>query len=59
MKLTKALIFAAGYSVGARAGRERYAQIVAVIEKASARLEEFSARHPPDRDDSDRPRRGP
>ena len=49
MKLTKAVIFAAGYILGARAGRERYAQIVALMEKASGELEEFSSRHPPDR----------
>ena len=61
MKLTKAAIFAAGYILGARAGRERYAQIVAVMEKASGKLEEFSSRHPPDRHDhgSSRRRRGP
>jgi hypothetical protein len=57
VKLTKAVIFAAGYIIGARAGRERYAQIVAVMEKASQRLEEFSTRHPPDRDGSGRRRR--
>ena len=51
MKLTKAVIFAAGYVLGAKAGRERYAQIIAVMEKASQRLEEFSSRHPPDQDD--------
>jgi hypothetical protein len=60
VKLTKAVIFAAGYILGARAGRERYAQIVALMEKASDQLEEFSSRHPPDRqhDRSGRPRRG-
>jgi hypothetical protein len=60
VKLTKALIFAAGYILGARAGRERYAQIVAVMEKASGQLEEFSSRHPPDFQDhrSGRRRRG-
>jgi hypothetical protein len=61
VKLTKAVIFAAGYILGARAGRERYGQIVAVIEKASQRLEDFSARHPPGRgaDGSSGRRRGP
>jgi hypothetical protein len=60
VKLTKAVIFAAGYILGARAGRERYAQIVALMEKASGQLEEFSSRHPPDRQDnrSGRRRRG-
>jgi hypothetical protein len=42
-------VFAAGYIIGARAGRERYAQIVHVVERASQQLEEFSSRHPPGR----------
>jgi hypothetical protein len=59
VNLTKAVIFAAGYILGTRAGRERYAQIVALMEKASGQLEEFSSRHPPDRHDrSGRRRRG-
>jgi hypothetical protein len=41
-------VFAAGYIIGARAGRERYAQIVDIVETASQRLEEFSSSHPPD-----------
>ena len=44
MTLTKAAIFAAGYVLGARAGHERYAQIVEVAARASQRLEELSAR---------------
>jgi hypothetical protein len=59
VKLTKAVIFAAGYVLGAKAGRERYAQIVAVLEEASQRLEEYSSRHAPDRDCSARRRRDP
>jgi hypothetical protein len=47
VKLTRAAVFAAGYIIGARAGRERYAQIVDVVERAAQRLEEFSSRHPP------------
>ncbi len=47
MKLAKVTLFAAGYVIGAKAGRERYAQIVEGIAKASARLEEFSSRRPP------------
>lgn len=42
-------VFAAGYIIGAKAGRERYAQIVEIVETASQRLEEFSTNHPPDR----------
>jgi hypothetical protein len=53
--LGKAAAFVLGYVLGTRAGHERYAQIVALAEDASRRLEEFSARHPPTRRD-DRPR---
>jgi hypothetical protein len=42
--LTKAALFAAGYVLGAKAGRERYAQILDVAARASDRLEELSAR---------------
>jgi hypothetical protein len=42
--LTKVAIFAAGYFFGAKAGRERYAQIVEVAARASQRLEELSSR---------------
>jgi hypothetical protein len=47
VKLTSVAIFAAGYVIGSRAGRERYAQIVEVVERTSQRLEEFSSRHTP------------
>ena len=43
MRLTTVVVFGAGYVMGTKAGRERYAQIVTVAEKASKRLEEFSA----------------
>ena len=49
MKLTGVAVFAVGYVVGAKAGRERYAQIVDRVASASRRLEEFSARRPPGR----------
>jgi hypothetical protein len=42
--VTKVAIFAAGYFFGAKAGRERHAQIVEVAARASRRLEEISAR---------------
>jgi hypothetical protein len=42
--LSKALFFAAGYFFGARAGRERYAQILDAAARASERLDELSAR---------------
>ena len=61
MTLAKAAVFVAGYVLGARAGHERYAQIVKLADEASRRLEEFSARHPPtsrdDRASSSHPRR--
>jgi hypothetical protein len=47
--LTKAAIFAAGYVVGTRAGRERYAQIMAAAARASRRLEEYSDGRPGER----------
>ena len=52
MKLTALAVFAAGYVAGAKAGRERYAQIVDGMARASQKLDEFSSRHPPDRSDS-------
>jgi hypothetical protein len=45
VRLTTLLMFGAGYVMGTRAGRERYAEIVTVAERASKRLEEYSARH--------------
>jgi hypothetical protein len=51
VKLTTVAIFAAGYVIGARAGRERYAQIVDVVERASQRLDAFSSRNAPGRQD--------
>jgi hypothetical protein len=44
VRLTTVVVFGAGYVMGTKAGRERYAQIVTVAEKASKRLDEFSAR---------------
>lgn len=49
MKLAKAAVFAAGYIMGAKAGRERYAQIAGAAQRASERLEAFSLRHSPER----------
>ena len=46
MRLTAVALFAAGYVIGAKAGRERYAQIVDGVASASRRLEEFSSRRP-------------
>jgi hypothetical protein len=39
-------MFAVGYVMGARAGRERHAQLVGGMATASQRLEEFSSRRP-------------
>jgi hypothetical protein len=44
VRLTTLVVFGAGYVMGSKAGQERYAQIVAMAEKASRRLEEYSAR---------------
>jgi hypothetical protein len=49
VKLTALAVFAVGYVVGAKAGRDRYAQIVDGMARASQRLDEFSARRPPGR----------
>ena len=45
MRLTTLAMFGAGYVLGTKAGRERYAQIVAMAERTSKRLEDYSARH--------------
>jgi len=37
--LVAAVVFGLGYVLGSRAGRERYAQIMAVTRKASQRLD--------------------
>ncbi len=41
MKLRSLVLLGAGYVLGARAGRERYAQIVEAAQKASQRADEF------------------
>jgi hypothetical protein len=47
VKLTAVAVFAVGYVVGAKAGRDRYAQIIDAMARASERLDEFSARRGP------------
>ena len=47
MRLTTVLMFGAGYVLGTRAGRERYAQIIAATNRASQRLEAYSEQHRP------------
>ena len=56
MKLTGVAVFAVGYVVGAKAGRERYAQIVDGLARASQGLDEFSARRLPGRQAHGSPR---
>jgi hypothetical protein len=51
VKLTALVVFAAGYVVGARAGRERYVQILDGMARASEKLEEYSARRSAGGDD--------
>jgi hypothetical protein len=46
VKITGLVVFAAGYVFGAKAGRERYVEIVAEVARTAQRLEEFSNRHP-------------
>jgi hypothetical protein len=41
VKITTAAVFGVGYVLGSKAGRERYAQIVAAARKASKRLETY------------------
>jgi hypothetical protein len=48
VRLVGVAVFAAGYVIGARAGRERYVQIVTGLASASQTLEQFSARRPAD-----------
>jgi hypothetical protein len=40
MKLRSLAVFGVGYVLGAKAGRERYVQIVEAVQKASQRLDE-------------------
>jgi hypothetical protein len=55
VRLTTVLTFGAGYVLGTRAGRERYAQIIAAADRASKRLEAYSEQHrQKSRDDSGR-----
>ena len=42
MKLRTVALFGVGYVLGTRAGRERYAQLVALAQKASVRLDEYA-----------------
>jgi hypothetical protein len=41
--LSKLIIFGAGYVLGAKAGRERYEQIVAFAQDVAKRLDEYRA----------------
>jgi hypothetical protein len=56
VKLTTVAVFAIGYVVGAKAGRDRYVQIVDGMARASQRLDEFSARRHPGRQAHGSPR---
>jgi len=47
VRLASVAMFAVGYVLGARAGRERYAQLVDAVERTSHRLEAFSAQRAP------------
>lgn len=54
MKLRSLAVFGAGYVLGAKAGRERYVQIVEAIQTASQRFDEVRRQ----RDKPDRARSG-
>ena len=45
MKLRSLAVFGVGYLLGAKAGRERYVQIVEAIQNASQRLDEARREH--------------
>ncbi len=47
MKLSGLAVFGVGYVLGTRAGRERYAEIVAAAKLASKRLADYSRRREP------------
>ena len=52
MKLTTVTVFAAGYIIGAKAGRAQITEFVQgasqrLKKRATQRLEEFVVRHPP------------
>jgi hypothetical protein len=44
VKLTSIALFGVGYVLGAKAGRERYAQIVQAAQKASQRLDAYDGK---------------
>lgn len=50
MMMSSLIVFAAGYVLGSKAGRERYNQIVSIAQEAARRLDEYGARDwfPPD-----------
>ncbi len=52
MKVIRIAMFGAGYVLGAKAGRERYQQIVAAAQTAAQRLEKYGDRGKPADDES-------
>jgi hypothetical protein len=47
VKVTRIVMFGAGYVLGAKAGRERYQQIMAAAQTAAQRLEKYGNRSKP------------
>jgi hypothetical protein len=47
VKITRIAMFGVGYVLGAKAGRERYQQIVTLAQGASKRLEKYGNRSQP------------
>jgi hypothetical protein len=52
VRLRTLAAFGVGYVLGTRAGHERYAQIVALAQRTSRRLEDYSERHRAEADDA-------
>ena len=53
MKLRSLAVFGVGYVLGAKAGRERYAQIVEAVQTASQRFDEVRRQRKPSGSASD------
>jgi hypothetical protein len=49
VRIRSLAVFAIGYVLGSKAGRERYGQIIAAAKRASQRLEEYSRTDADDR----------
>ncbi|GAA2758817.1 hypothetical protein [Actinopolymorpha rutila] len=57
MRLRTVAVFAAGYVLGTKAGRERYAQIVEGVQRVAREVQERQAARVAEQSRSKRPRR--